>query len=314
MKISGVQPSGNIHLGNYFGAIKQHIDSAKGNNPQCYFIADYHALTTCHDGQALKNNITNLAAAYYALGMPEDGNLFRQSSVPEVQELNWILSTVTNVKLLERAVSYKEKVAQGIAANTGLLTYPVLMAADILLYDGTIVPVGKDQLQHIEICNDIAKSFNNKYGVTLLNDDVKAELSDTPTLLGLDGRKMSKSYNNSIGIFEDSNVIWTKIKKIKTSSNGSNFLGSPLHQMCQLLLTQDEVKTLEEQCAVDLRYAPIKEKVYLEFLAYFADAREKYADFVARPGYINGLLAVAGKEMREKASQKIDAVRKTVGL
>src|ERR1700724_1019033 len=214
--LSGVQPSGKLHLGNYFGAVKQHI--ALQNEGLCfYFIADYHAMTTIQDPQMLRDNTRDVALDYLALGLdPDKCIFFRQSDVPEVTELTWILSTVTNMGLLERAVSYKEKVENGIDATVGLFYYPVLMAADILIYRSHLVPVGKDQVQHIEMTRDMAERFNRVYGeVFPLPAPRLDKASKVP---GTDGQKMSKSYGNTIEIFAEGNPLKKTVMGIVTDS------------------------------------------------------------------------------------------------
>src|SRR5262245_34347448 len=223
--LSGVQPSGKLHLGNYFGAIKQHI--ALQDEGECYyFIADYHALTTLPDlqpdiakrAETLHGNVLDVAVSYLALGLdPAKVAFFRQSDVPEVTELTWILATVTGMGLLERATSYKDKVAQGIAPGVGLFTYPVLMAADILIYRSHVVPVGKDQVQHLEMTRDMAGYFNQAYGREVF--PLPAERLDAvPVVPGTDGQKMSKSYGNTIDIFAEGKVLTDAVKGIKTDS------------------------------------------------------------------------------------------------
>src|SRR6266852_2456076 len=214
--LSGVQPTGKLHLGNYFGAIKQHI--ALQNEALCfYFIADYHALTTIRDPQALRQNVRDVALDYLALGLDADKAVFfRQSDVPEVTELAWVLSTVTNMGLLERAVSYKEKVEKGIEASVGLFFYPILQAADILIYRSHVVPVGKDQVQHIEMTADIAGRFNRTYGEVFPIPTYR--LDRGAYVPGTDGQKMSKSYGNTIEIFAEGNALKKTVMGIVTDS------------------------------------------------------------------------------------------------
>src|SRR5438874_2997606 len=209
--LSGVQPSGKLHLGNYFGAVKQHI--ALQSEGLCfYFIADYHAMTTIQDPQVLRDNTRDVALDYLALGLdPEKVAFFRQSDVPEVTELAWILSTVTNMGLLERAVSYKEKVEKGIEANVGLFTYPVLMAADILIYRSNLVPVGKDQVQHLEMTQDMAGRFNRGYREVFPIPNYR--LDKESKVMGTDGQKMSKSYGNTIEIFAEGAALKKSVMK-----------------------------------------------------------------------------------------------------
>ena len=214
--LSGVQPSGRLHLGNYFGAIKQHIDLQ--DEGQCfYFIANYHALTTIQDPQALSQNSLDIALDYLALGLDPDKSIFfRQSDVPEVTELAWILATVTNMGLLERAVSFKEKVKKGIEASVGLFTYPVLMAADILIYRSHVVPVGKDQIQHVEMTQDIAGKFNQAFSEVF---PIPAYRLDKESKVpGIDGQKMSKSYGNTIDIFAEGKALKKTVMSIVTDS------------------------------------------------------------------------------------------------
>src|SRR5262245_29614798 len=214
--LSGVQPSGKLHVGNYFGAVKQHI--ALQNEAQCfYFIADYHSLTSIHDAKTLREHTRDVALDYLALGLdPKKAIFFRQSDVPEVTELAWILSTVTNMGLLERAVSYKEKVEKGIEASVGLFTYPVLMAADILIYRSHVVPVGKDQVQHLEMTQDMAGKFNRTFGEVFPIPNYR--LDKESKVPGTDGQKMSKSYGNLIEIFAEGKALRKTVMGIVTDS------------------------------------------------------------------------------------------------
>src|SRR5437773_2376478 len=214
--LSGVQPSGKLHLGNYFGAIRQHI-ALQDQGEAFYFIADYHALTTTSNPDTLRQNVRDVALDYLALGLdPEKAVFFRQSDVPEVTELAWILSSVTNMGLLERAVSYKEKTDKGIEASVGLFTYPILMAADILIYRSNVVPVGKDQVQHIEMTQDMAGKFNRAYGDIFPIPTFR--LDKESKVPGTDGQKMSKSYGNTIEIFAEGKPLLRTIREIKTDS------------------------------------------------------------------------------------------------
>jgi len=215
--LSGVQPSGKLHLGNYFGAIRQHI--ALQDTGECfYFIADYHALTTIQDARALRENVRAVALDYLALGLdPEKAAFFRQSDIPEVTELAWVLSTVTGMGLLERAHSYKDKLARGIPASAGLFSYPVLMAADILIYKSNVVPVGQDQVQHIEMTRDMAGYFNSTWGNPVFPLP-EARVEGAPVVPGIDGKKMSKSYGNTIDIFAEGKELKTAVMRIVTDS------------------------------------------------------------------------------------------------
>src|SRR4051812_14368083 len=205
--LSGVQPTGKLHPGNYFGAVKQHIELQEKSPGNCfYFIANYHALTTIQDGATLAEYTRGVALDYLALGLdPAKAVFFRQSDVPEVTELAWILSTVVNMGLLERAHSYKDKTAKGFDASVGLFTYPILMAADILIYRSNLVPVGQDQVQHLEMCSDIATKFNNAFGHDIFPEPLPLvpKAGTQAKVPGTDGQKMSKSYGNTIDIFAE---------------------------------------------------------------------------------------------------------------
>ena len=218
--LSGIQPSGPLHIGNYFGALRQFIDLQRGNDAY-YFVADYHALTSVRDARQLREYTFDVIVSMLSLGLdPEKATLFVQSDVPETTELAWLLSTVTPMGWLEKCVSYKDKIQQGLSAEHGLFAYPVLQAADILLYDADLVPVGQDQKQHLEITRDIAERFNHVYGggkdvFRLPKPHILESVAVVP---GLDGRKMSKSYNNTIEIFDEPATIRKKVKKIVTDS------------------------------------------------------------------------------------------------
>ena len=214
--LSGVQPSGKLHLGNYFGAVRQHVALTTENADCFYFIADYHALTTVHDPVALRQHVLDVALDYFALGPdPEKAVFFRQSDVPQVCELAWILSTLAPMGLLERAVSYKEKIDRGLESSVGLFTYPVLMAADILICRSNLVPVGRDQVQHLEICRDLAVKFNLRYGEVFPLPEYR--LTKESKVPGTDGQKMSKSYGNTIPLFEDEKKLQKAVNKIVTN-------------------------------------------------------------------------------------------------
>ncbi|MCA9689568.1 MAG: tryptophan--tRNA ligase, partial [Myxococcales bacterium] len=226
--LSGVQPSGRLHLGNYFGAIRQHIDLQDEFPGECfYFIADYHALTTIQDADLLREYVREVAITYLALGLdPDRALLFRQSDVPEVTELTWLLATVTGKGLIDRGHSYKDKVARGLPSSVGLWTYPVLMAADILIYGSSLVPVGKDQVQHIEMAQDMATHFNQAYAKdepALRRPEFR--LSSSPYVPGIDGQKMSKSYDNTIDIFLAGKALRKRVGQIVTDSTP---FGAPL--------------------------------------------------------------------------------------
>src|SRR5438874_8692691 len=248
--MSDVQPSGKLHLGNYFGAIKQHI--ALQDEAECfYFIADYHALTTVQDAQVLSENVHDVAVTYLSLGLdPDRAVFFRQSDIPEVTELTWILSTVTNMGLLERAVSYKEKLDKGIEASVGLFTYPVLMASDILIYRSHVVPVGKDQVQHIEMTRDIAGKFNVRFGKVFPIPTYR--LDKESKVPGVDGQKMSKSYGNTIDIFAEGKSLQKVVMGIVTDSTPVEAPKDP--DKCNVFALYSLFASDEEKSALAMRY------------------------------------------------------------
>ena len=307
--LSGVQPSGRLHLGNYFGAIKQHI--ALQDEGQCfYFIANYHALTTIQDPQALRQNSLDIALDYLALGLdPEKSVFFRQSDVPEVTELAWILATVTNMGLLERAVSYKEKVERGIEASVGLFTYPVLMAADILIYRSHVVPVGKDQIQHIEMTQDIAGKFNRAFGEVF---PIPAYRLDKESKVpGIDGQKMSKSYGNTIDIFAEGKPLKKTVMSIVTDSTPLEAPKDP--EKCNVFALYSLFATAEEKAALAVRYRAggmgygEAKKLLLEKIeAYFSPARERRQKLAQDSDYVEDVLRRApskrGRRQRRPCS------------
>ena len=274
--LSGVQPSGKLHLGNYFGAVKQHIALQEEGN--CfYFIANYHALTTIQDRTKLRENTRDVALDYLALGLdPHKVMFFRQSDVPEVAELAWIFSTVTNMGLLERAVSYKDKIDKGIEASVGLFTYPVLMAADILIYRSHLVPVGKDQVQHLEMTQDIAGKFNRAFKEIFPLPNYR--LDKGSKVPGTDGQKMSKSYGNTIDIFAEGKQLEKSVMGIKTDSTP---MGQPLNpDTCNVFALYSLLATDEEQAALaadyragNIGYGGAKKLLKNKIDAYFAAAR-----------------------------------------
>src|SRR5262245_16803826 len=249
--LSGIQPTGRFHWGNYFGAIQQYI-ALQDNEQAFYFIADLHALTTVHDAKQLEQNTRDAALDLLALGLdPNKATLFRQSDVPEVTELMWLLMTVTQFSLLEKCHAYKDKVSKGLAADAGLFTYPVLMAADILLYDSDIVPVGVDQVQHIEVTRDVAQKFNHQYGDVFVLPAPRV-LDDSAKVPGTDGEKMSKSYGNTIELFEPEKQLRKKIMAIKTDSTPVEAPKNP--EKCNLFTLYKLFASPEQQAALAARY------------------------------------------------------------
>jgi tryptophanyl-tRNA synthetase len=316
--LSGIQPTGRPHWGNYFGAIRQHI-ALQDNEQAFYFIADLHALTTVHDSLLLQEYTREMALTYLALGLdPKRATLFRQSDVPEVSELTWLLMTMTPMHLLEKCHAYKDKKAKGLPADAGLFTYPVLMAADILLYDSDLVPVGADQVQHIEVTRDIAQRLNGVYGevLTLPNAHVVEATAKVP---GTDGEKMSKSYGNTIDIFEDPKKLRKKIMSIKTDSTPVEAPKDP--DRCSLFSLYTLFATPEQQAALAKRYraggmgyGEAKQALYDAALAYFAEPRVRRERLVADPTAIDDILKAGAQKARAKGRQVLDRVRNACGL
>jgi tryptophanyl-tRNA synthetase len=315
--LSGVQPSGKLHLGNYFGAVKQHI--ALQNEGLCfYFIADYHAMTTIQDPQMLRDNTRDVALDYLALGLdPEKCVFFRQSDVPEVTELTWILSTVTNMGLLERAVSYKEKIDKGIEASVGLFTYPVLMAADILIYRSNVVPVGKDQVQHIEMTQDMAGKFNRAYGEIFPIPTFR--LDKESKVLGTDGQKMSKSYGNTIEIFAEGKPLQKTVMSIVTDSKTVEEPKDPeqsnVFSLFSLFATETEKAELAARFrAGGMGYGEAKKALLEKIDTYFAPARQRRKELARNPNDVEDVLRKGAQRARAEAQLTMAQVRQAVGM
>jgi tryptophanyl-tRNA synthetase len=265
--LSGIQPSGAFHVGNYFGMMEPSI-KLQDEGEAFYFIADYHALTTIHDGAQLRQNCQEAAVDFLACGLdPEKAVFFRHSAVPEVTELSWLLSTVTPMGLLERCHSYKDKVAKGLTASHGLFAYPVLMAADILIYDSDVVPVGKDQKQHVEVTRDIAIKINELYGADLLKLPEPRIRENVAKVPGLDGQKMSKSYGNALEIFGPEKPLRKKVMRIVTDSAGVEEPKDPepslIYQLYQLVASEAEVEQMAQQFrAGGVGYGDFKKRLW----------------------------------------------------
>lgn len=318
--LSGIQPSGSPHIGNYLGMMEPAI-RLQDEGDAFYFIANYHALTSTHNCDVLRENVRNLAIDFLACGLdPEKATFWRQSDVPEVTELTWILSCVTPMGLLERCVSYKDKIAQGISPSHGLFAYPVLQAADILIFDSDLVPVGKDQKQHLEVTRDIAMKFNDRYGEDLLRVPTPRIREETATVPGLDGRKMSKSYDNTILIFEETEKkLRKKIMKIVTDSTPveepKDPEGSYLVDLYALFATADEVEEMKASYrAGGQGYGHYKQQLFEKIRDHFAPMREKRDEIAADIDYVEGVLEAGAKAAREKAREVLDRVRSATGL
>ena len=321
--LSGVQPSGELHLGNYFGAIKQHLQ-LQHEGDAFFFIADYHALTTVQDAALLKKLTREVAATYLALGLdPDLATFFRQSDVPEVHELTWMLETVTGKGLLERAVSYKDKVARGIKPSVGLFTYPALMASDILIYRSNLVPVGADQIQHIEMTQDMAQSFNAAFKTDVLIRP-ESRLSETPKVPGTDGQKMSKSYGNTIPLFATGKKLKKAVNAIVTDSKDPkaealdpatcNALA-----IFRLFGSEAEAEALAEQYRGApgngfLGYGVTKKAIIEKVQEQFGPARERYEALLKPGSELDDVLAVGGKKARAVACATIELCREATGL
>jgi tryptophanyl-tRNA synthetase len=316
--LSGIQPSGNLHIGNYFGMMKPMIAYQETTELYC-FIVNYHAMTSVADGEKLSAGTLEAATDFLALGLDPDKAIFWvQGDVPEVTELTWLLTNVTPVGLLLRSHSYKDKVAQGIAPNHGLLSYPVLMAADILLYQAERVPVGKDQQQHLEITRDIAMKFNSLYGETFVVPE--AEINpDIPTVLGLDGRKMSKSYDNTIEIFSTEEGLRRKIAGIVTDSTPVAAPKNPdnckLFAIVSLFLDGEEKAELADRYRRGgLKYSDVKKDLFARIWECFRGPREKRRTLQENPGLIREILKEGARKARDKARPTLDLARRKAGL
>jgi tryptophanyl-tRNA synthetase len=316
--LSGIQPSGVLHIGNYFGMMRPAIELQK-EGETFYFIADYHALTSLRDPKALRENSRRVALDFLACGLdPGKAALFRQSDVPQTTELAWILSTVTPVSRLELAHSYKDKIARGMAANAGLFTYPVLMAADILIYDSDAVPVGKDQKQHIEITRDIATRINEAYGNVFKLPEPRIN-PQTETVPGLDGQKMSKSYGNNIDIFGDEKETRKRVMSIVTDSTP---IGAPkdperstIVQLYSLFASKEEVAAMRDRFKKGgTGYGDFKKELFAKLWGYFEPMRKRREEIQRDKGYIDNVLAKGAKRANEVADQVMARVRKAVGL
>ncbi|MDR1963012.1 MAG: tryptophan--tRNA ligase [Planctomycetaceae bacterium] len=317
--LSGIQPTGRFHWGNYFGAIRQYIDLQNGQDTAFYFIANLHALTTVREKGRLAQNTLDAALDLLALGLdPNRATLFVQSDVPEVSELCWILMTTTPIGLLERCHAYKDKKTKGLTADAGLFAYPVLMAADILLYDSELVPVGEDQIQHVEVCRDIAGSFNHSFGEVFVLPKAYV-VKDRAKVPGLDGGKMSKSYGNAVDVFEEIPLQKKKIMGMTTDSRPmdqpKNPEGDPLFELYSLFASEEQTKSL----AATYRrggfgYGNVKKELVQLAESYFAEARAKRRELAAQPEKIHEILAEGAAKARKKASEVLLRTQQACGL
>jgi len=316
--LSGIQPSGVLHIGNYFGMMRPAI-ALQAEGEAFYFIADYHALTSVRDPEALRENARRVALDFLACGLdPERAALFRQSDVPQVTELAWILSTVAPMSLLERAHSYKDKLARGMPATVGLFNYPVLMAADILIYDSDIVPVGKDQKQHIEMTRDLAVKMNETFGQIFKLAEPRIQAA-TEVVPGIDGQKMSKSYGNNIDIFGDEKETLKRIMSIVTDSAPVEAPKDPsrstIFQLYSLVASKNEIAEMREQFQKGgAGYGDFKKQLFKKLWDYFAPMRKRREEILADKSYIDNVLARGAKRANEVADVVMERVRAAIGL
>lgn len=315
--LSGIQPSGSLHVGNYFGMMNRMI-KYQDENELFSCIVNYHALTTSNDPEVLRENTINATLDFFALGLdPEKSTFWIQGDVPHVTEFTWIISNVTNVGLIERSTSYKDKISKGVIPNMGLFSYPLLMASDILCFGSEIVPVGKDQKQHLEIARDIAVRFNNIYGDILVIPEEDID-KDTQLVPGTDGQKMSKSYNNIIPIFGDESFIKKQIMSIVTDStpvDQPKDLNSPLYRLFTLFLSDKDKKILENKfLSPGLQYGKVKADLCDTAIEYFRPFRDKRDYLSKNLDYVFNQLAIGSGKATLVADQIIDKVRTVTGL
>ena len=318
--LSGIQPSGKLHIGNYFGAVRQFVEFQEKGNECFYFIANYHALTTLQNKAELEELTIHLAAAYLALGIdPDKSVFFAQSDVPQVTELTWLLNCVCPVSQMEKATSYKDKLAKGITANMGLFDYPVLQAADIVIYDANIVPVGQDQKQHVEITRDIVAKFNRAFGSEVLELPQPHIVSDVAIVPGIDGQKMSKSYNNAIEIFQTPKQTNKRCAQIVTDSTPLEEPKDPAQCNVFALLKLFASEAELEEIATSYRaggygYGHAKKRLAEFINERFADARQKYDKLMAEPDTLRDILRDGGAKAREVAKTTMARARAAAGI
>jgi len=317
--LTGIQPSGTLHIGNYFGAMQPAIQ-AQARGDCFYFIADYHSMTSLTDAEQRRQNSRNVALDWLACGLdPETSVFWKQSDVSEVCELSWLIGTLTPMGLLERAHSYKDKIAKGISPNYGLFAYPVLMAADILLFNSNRVPVGKDQKQHVEMTRDIAIKFNQTYGETFVvpEEEIREGVATVP---GLDGQKMSKSYGNVLEIFGDEKVMRKKIMSIVMDSRTPQEPKPDADkniaiQLLKLLAPAEIAADYENRLrAGGLGYGDLKKALFAHYWEFFAEFRAKRAELAADPAYVDGVLAKGAERARAVAADVLQRARRASGL
>ena len=318
--LSGTQPTHEyLHLGNYFGALRQYVTLQGQYDEPLYFIADYHSMTTLRDAAARRQYTLNVALDYLAVGVdPERSLVFRQSDVPEVCELTWLLSTVTPMGMLERAHAYKDKIAQGQSADHGLFAYPVLMAADILIYDSDVVPVGQDQKQHLEMTRDIAQRFNQRYDVEALKLPEPYILEEVAVVPGTDGGKMSKSTGNVIAMFASRQKIKKAVMSVVTDSTpveDPKDMGAVVFQLWSLFASPEERAEMKQRAAAGgLGYGDVKKELLAKLLDYFGPMRERREEYLKRPDDVEDILERGARKARAMAAPVLARCREAVGL
>ena len=315
--LSGVQPSGLLHIGNYFGMIKRMIHFQESSDLFC-FIANYHSLTSLSNKEELEKNTFTSFCDILALGLdPSKSTVWVQSHVSEVTELAWILSNFTSVGMMERSTSYKDKINKGLKPNMGLFSYPILMASDILLFHSDIVPVGKDQKQHLEMTRDIAIKFNNAFGDVLTVPDIDID-ENTDIVTGIDDQKMSKSYNNTIPIFGDEKYIKDQVMNIITDSAGLNEpkdINTPLFKIYSLFLDQNKVEELKERYNTPgLKYMDVKNELFNCIMEYFSDQRSRRDEYFNNQDSVYDLMKLGQEKAKSVAAQTIEDVKKSIGM
>lgn len=316
--LSGIQPSGILHIGNYFGALKQFVDLQE-KYEGLYFLADYHALTSNPNPDKLRENTINVLLDYLALGLdPNKSTIFLQSDIPIHTELMWILNNITPLALLERGHAYKDKISKGLKPNTGLFTYPVLMAADILMYDTDLVPVGKDQKQHVEFARDIATKFNEFYNSNIFKLPEALIMESVAVVNGTNGEKMSKSYGNVINMFLPEKELKKQVMSIVTDSKSLEEAKDPnnnITKIYELFATKEEVEEMKEKFIKgNYGYGIAKKELLGKILEYFSDARQKREKLANNLDYVREILEKGKMKASKIAEKKMEIVRKTVGL
>lgn len=317
--LSGIQPSGKLHIGNYFGAMKQHI-AMQEKGDAFYFLANYHSLTSVTDGKTLSDYTMDVVLDYLSLGLdPEKCTFFAQSDVPQTTELAWILGTLAPVSMMEKGVAYKDKVANGLNPNIGLFTYPILQAADILIYHSDIVPVGEDQKQNIEMTRDLAGKLNRQYDKELLVIPEEHIVKSVATVPGTDGRKMSKSYGNTINLFDEGKALKNSIMSIKTDSTPLDEPKDPetcnVFALIKLFADSEHANEIAEKYrSGGYGYGHAKKELLGLVEEYFADARRKRKELEANPAYLHDVLTEGGYNARERAEEVMEPIRSATGL